>query len=69
MDMTVPTSWIELTRDQFWKLLENVNWKRDNFANGDYYYAVGGHIVTRRVAIHTLNGHYYIDPTYFKTTT
>lgn len=82
MEITTPKNWPEVPVDEFWSLMSDVNWSRDAYCGGEWFNAIGQEVnsltfyadgraftekLPRRIAIHTTNDRYFVNPQFFST--
>jgi len=70
VEISIPTNFAEVSAEEFWHLLGNINWSREAYCGGEYFEAKD--FARRRVGIHAYthgvpnSDRYLIDPTFFK---
>lgn len=64
MDITIPENFVQVTKDRFWEILDQVNWRRKAFANCEAYTHVS-YFPKPSIAVHrNSDDTYWVEPSY-----
>ena len=67
MNILIPDYYAEVTRQEFEHLIGNLDYRRDGYADGEYYFVLAPPLCDGRIGLHlTAGDKYFVNPEFFK---